>query len=152
MLQIAVFSNLQILFGSADVVLLAIIGWALQEKVKNGWIWAVVGGAMISLVTAMPFFTYLLGYLGAALMAHIIKRRIWQIPVLAMFFVTTIGTILVHFFSLGILQFLGTRLEWMESINLVILPSTLLNLVLALPVYLLMSDLVNWVYPSEIEE
>ncbi len=96
-------------------------------------------------------FTYLFGYLGRHC-GPIYQKTDWQIPLLAMFFLTLVGTILVQFFSLGILQFLGTRLEWMESINLVILPSTLLNLILALPVYLLMSDLANWVYPSETEE
>lgn len=151
MLQTAVFSNLRVLNGTVDLVFLTIVAWALQERVRNGWVWAVVGGLMVSLVSSLPFFPYLTGYILVSLFAGYIKQRIWQIPALAMFFVTTIGTILVQALSFGVLLFLGTRLEWLESINLVILPSTLLNLLLALPVYLLVTDLANWVYPMEIE-
>ena len=86
-----------------------------------------------------------------AMFSQFIKHRIWQIPALAMFFVTTIGTILIHSISLGILIFLGARLDWIEGINLVILPSLLLNLILALPMYLLMTDLSNWIHPMEAE-
>ena len=151
MLQVAVFSNLTVLNGTVDIVFLAVIAWTLQEQVRNGWVWALIAGLILSAVSALPFFPYLAGYLAAGLLAEFIKRRIWQTPALAMFFVTVVGTILVQFLSLGVLLFMGTRLEWMESINLVILPSTLLNLLLALPVYLIMSDLANWVYPMENE-
>ena len=151
MLQIAVFSNLTILNGAADIVLIAIIAWSLQDQVKHSWIWAVVGGTLMSLVSAIPFFPYLVGYGLMVFVAQVIKGRIWRVPIIAMFFVTTIGTVFIHLVSLVILQFTGTRLEWSESINLVILPSTLLNLLLALPVYLLVSDLARWVYPVENE-
>jgi rod shape-determining protein MreD len=150
-LQVAVFSNLQVLNGTADIVLLTIIAWSLQEKVRNGWLWALIGGGLISLISAVPLAPHLIGYLLIAVLCHIIKRRIWQIPALAMFFVTSVGTVFVKLLVLGILIFMGTRLEWIESINLVILPSVLLNLVLALPVFLLMSDLAGWVYPAEAE-
>jgi len=151
MLQVAVFSNLRVLQGSADLVFLTIIAWTLQDRVKNGWVWAIIGGLMVSAISAVPFYPYLFGYFSMALFAHFLKRRIWQIPVFAMLFVSTIGTILVHLLSMSVLLFLGTRLEWMESINLVILPSTLLNLILAIPVFLLVTDLASWVYPTESE-
>lgn len=151
MMQAAIFSNLHILFGTADIVLLTIIAWSLQEKATNGWWWAFIGGGIISMISAVPLTPYLIGYLVIALFCQFIKRRIWQIPALAMFFVTTLGTLLVQLLSLGILVFMGTSLEIMESINLVVLPSLLLNLVLALPVYLLMTDLANWIYPAEAE-
>lgn len=149
MLQVAIFSNLRILFGTADLVLLAVIAWTLNEKVKNGLVWAAVGGLMVSLISSLPFYPSLIGYILVGVLAELIKRRIWQIPILAMLFVTVVGTILVQIISLAVLQFVGTGLEWIESINLVILPSTLLNLILALPVYLLIGDLVNLVYPAE---
>lgn len=152
MLQIAVFSNLRVLHGTVDLVFLTIVAWSLQEQVKNGWVWAIIGGLMVSLISPLPFFPYLIGYLVVALFAGFIKRRIWQIPALAMFFITAIGTILIHSLSFSILLFLGTRLEWLESINMVILPSTLLNLLMALPVYLLIADLARWVHPMESEE
>ena len=52
MLQMAAFSNLKILNGTADVILLAVAAWALQERVKNGFVWAIIGGAMVTLISA----------------------------------------------------------------------------------------------------
>jgi hypothetical protein len=51
----------------------------------------------------------------------------------------------------GALIFKGVPLPINDSINLVILPSTLLNLLLALPIYAIVSDLAQWVYPEEVE-
>ncbi len=150
-LQTAVFSNLHILYGTADIVLLTVIAWSLQEKVSNGWFWALLGGGILSMISAVPLAPYLIGYFVIAFFCQFIKRRIWQIPALAMFFVTTLGTLLVQLLSLGILVFMGTSLQIVESINLVVLPSLLLNLVLALPVYLFVSDLAGWIYPVEAE-
>ncbi len=151
MLQVAVFSNLHILYGATDLVLLTVIAWSLQEKTRNGLLWAVVGGGLVSFVSSVPLLPNLIGYVLVAFFVQFVKRRIWQIPVLAMYFVTALSTIFIQFFSLGILIFFGAQLEWMESINLVILPSVLLNLIFALPAYLFMNDLAGWIYPAETE-
>jgi hypothetical protein len=49
------------------------------------------------------------------------------------------------------LQFEGIGMPLQTVINQVTLPSALLNLLLALPVYALVNDLANSLYPSEIE-
>jgi hypothetical protein len=49
------------------------------------------------------------------------------------------------------LRLSGSLIPVLESVNLIILPSTLLNLILAIPVYALISDLANWLYPQELE-
>jgi len=151
MLQVAIFSNIHILYGTTDLVLLSIIAWTLQEKTHNGLLWAVMGGCLVSWISSVPLWPYLTGYVLVALFVQFIKRRIWQIPILAMYFSTALGAIFVQFVSLGILIFAGAQLEWIESINLVILPSVLLNLILALPVYLILTDIARWVYPAEPE-
>jgi rod shape-determining protein MreD len=152
MLQLAVFRNLTILQGSADVVMLAVIAWTLQERVKNGPIWALIGGFAMSLVTKAPFFPFLSGYLIISIFVWILKKRIWQIPMLTMFLSTVLGTFIVQFIIFVVLQLGETALEWKDSINLVMLPSVLLNLMFALPVYLLITDLANWLNPAESEE
>jgi hypothetical protein len=39
----------------------------------------------------------------------------------------------------------------MDVLNQITLPSLLLNLLLALPVYVLLGDLAKWVHPEELE-
>jgi hypothetical protein len=49
------------------------------------------------------------------------------------------------------LNILGTPLPFFEAVNLVILPSLLLNLLAALPVNGLMGEIAGFLYPEEIE-
>lgn len=151
MVQLAIASNLPLLRGTADLMIVVIIAWALQERVSSGWFWGLVGGGFVSLITAMPFFVPLVSYLLIVILVRILRRRVWQIPILVMFLSVILGTMIHH--VLGILALLlnGTILPLHESFSFVTLPSILLNLILALPVYAMMTDLAKWVYPIEVE-
>ena len=151
MLQSAVISRVHLLHGTADLVLLALAAWALQERVQTAWHWTVVGGLMIGVASALPFGAMLGGYLVITALALQLRRRVWKVPVLAMFALIFIGTLLTHAISIGALLLRGVPLPLGESLNLVTLPSLLLNYLFALPMYIAMSDLANWLYPKEIE-
>lgn len=150
-LQSAVVSRLQLIHGSADLVLLVIVAWSLQERVKQAWVWAVVGAGMIALISALPVFAIFSGYLLAMGMARLLQRRVWQAPVLAMFLTTAVATILYHLISVVLLKLYGSPMTYGDAFSLVTLPSTFLNILLALPVYTLVTDLANLVYPAEDE-
>jgi len=49
------------------------------------------------------------------------------------------------------LRVTGTVLPVIEALNLIILPSLLLNLLFAIPIYALFSDLAKWIHPEKIE-
>jgi hypothetical protein len=151
MLQTIIVSTLPLLSGYADLMLVVLVAWGLQERVKNAWVWALVASGMVAYISALPFFVPVAGYLLVMAVARTIRRRVWQIPVLAMFMVTFIGSILYQGLALGILVIGGSNLSLLDSLNLVILPGTLVNLVLALPVHALVVDLAHWVYPEEVE-
>jgi hypothetical protein len=65
-----------------------------------------------------------------------------------MFSITFLGTILVSALSLGVLRFAGVPLPMSDVLGLLALPSVLLNMLLAIPVYAVMRDLARWVYPT----
>lgn len=151
MLQTTVVKTLPLLRGTADLILLAIAVWALQERVRSSFEWAVLGGLIIGFLSGGPLIAYLAGYVGVAFIARFLRRRVWQTPILAMILTTFVGTLLVRGLEMGMLIFQGDPLPVLDSINLVILPSALLNLLLLLPMYALVSDLARWVYPEEVE-
>jgi len=66
-------------------------------------------------------------------------------------FIVLIGTLLQHGLNIISLSILGSRLPLKDSLALVTLPSLLLNLLLALPVYTMITDIAGWVYPVELE-
>lgn len=150
-LQTVVVSRLPLLLGSADLVLLALTAWALQERVKNSWIWTIIGGLLVSLISAVPFYAPLIGYLAVTGLARILQRRVWQTPVLAMFVATFLGTLITQGLSILFLKVNGVPIDLQDALRLVTLPSLLLNLILAFPVRAIMVDLAEWVYPVEIQ-
>jgi hypothetical protein len=92
----------------------------------------------------VPFF----GYMAIVALARIFQRRVWQAPLLAMFSITFLGTIIVSLFSIVTLRFAGVPLPLDDVLGLLTLPGVLLNMLIAIPVYAVMRDLARWVYPS----
>lgn len=150
-LQTSLVSRVPLLQGTPDLLLLAISAWALQKKVHTAWQWTVVGGIMITLASALPAGVSILGYSLATAFALALRRRVWQAPVLAMFLVVFSGTLVYHAIAILALRLVGNPIPVLDSINLITLPSLLLNLLLAVPAFMLMSDLADWLHPSEIE-
>ncbi|MFZ5820159.1 MAG: hypothetical protein ACOYYJ_09665 [Chloroflexota bacterium] len=146
-LQSAVISRITLLAGYADLMLIVLAAWALQAGVSTAWQWAVLGAMMVSFVSGMPWFVPLVGYLGVALLARLLQQRVWQAPMLAMFSVTFLGSLFMNFFALIVLQLSGRPLPFGDSFGLIVLPSLLLNLLFAIPVYVVMRDLARWIYP-----
>lgn len=150
-LQSAIFSQVNLLQGAADLVLVALLAWALQKRVRSAWFWAIIGGMLAGYMSALPFGVIHLAYLLAVGLAVILRRRVWELPILAMLIATFFGTLIVHLVQIVALRVLGAELPFWEAINLVTLPSVLLNLLLAIPFYAVFSDLARWLYPEPLE-
>lgn len=151
MLQSSIVSRVTLLNGAADIVLLALIAWALHRRVKTAWQWTLIGSGWFSLVSSLPLGAMPAGYLVTTGLALALRRRVWQTPILAMFVAAFLGTLITHAISILAILITGTPLPLLETLNLITLPSLLLNLLLSVPVYILTGDLANWLYPQEIE-
>jgi hypothetical protein len=146
-LQSAIVPAFTLLAGYADLVLVLLAAWALQEGVTTALQWALLGALLTGLVSHLPWFIYLAGYLGVVLLARLLQRRVWQVPLLAMFTVTFLGTMFIHLLTYAYLQFNGGALSFNDAMGLVTLPSLLLNLLIAIPTFGIMRDLARWVFP-----
>jgi len=149
MLQSSIVSQVVLLSGYADLPLLVLAAWALQERVRSAWHWAFVSAIMVGFVTRLPWVIVVLGYSSVVFMAQLLQRRVWQAPLLAMFSVTFIGTLLMQMLTYSYLSFSGTQLPLSDVLGVVTLPSLLLNMLFAIPVYAFMRDLARWVYPTQ---
>ncbi|MEW5873283.1 MAG: hypothetical protein AB1894_28745 [Chloroflexota bacterium] len=150
-LQSAVLGRVPLIMGTADLVMLAIIAWSLHPRVKSAWQWGLVGGALFSYVSALPYASHLIGYLLVVGFAQILRQRVWQAPLMAMFFATFVGTLVVQSVDLILLSLSGNPLSWLQAVNLISLPSLLLNLLFAVPAYAVFGDLANWLHPEQLE-
>lgn len=151
-LQSTVVSQITLLAGYADLMLVVLAAWALKVDASIAWLWAISGGVMVSFVSGMPWPVTLIGYLFVVLLAQLLRKRIWQTPLLAAFSVIFVGTVSMNGLALIVLNLSGTPLPIGDSLGLVLLPSVLLNLLFAVPVYVMMRDLAQWVNPSQEDE
>ncbi len=150
-LQSAVLSHVPLVQGWADLVLLALIAWALQKRVTTGWHWAVTGTLMMAFVSALPAPVIVAGYGFAVGFSLWLRKRIWQVPALAMLLAVFLSTLVMHLVSLLALRLTGNPINFVQAIELITLPSMLLNLLLALPAFLIFGELAKWLYPETLE-
>jgi rod shape-determining protein MreD len=150
-LQSAVVSRVPLLQGTPDLLLLAILGWALQRRAQTAWQWSVIGGLIYTLVSALPTGIALGGYAASTGLALAMRRRVWQLPILAMFIATFLGTLITQGLELAALKAIGNPIPVGQAINLVVLPGLFLNMLLAGPAYALLHELAEWIYPESLE-
>jgi len=148
MVQSAIVSRIYLLSGIADLPLVMLAAWALQGEVNTAWHWAVAAGLLVGFVSGIAWFVPVIAYLIVIILAQLLQRRVWQAPLLAMFVVTFLGTIVLYLLSFATLRLSGVPLELSDTLGLLALPGLLLNLLLAIPAYAVMRDLSRWVHPS----
>ncbi len=147
-IQVVIGSRLQLLHGCVDLILLVLVGWALQERAEFSLVWAFFGGVLVSIFSAVSPVVIIGSYVVITIITRMFQRRIWQMPILALLSMIFLGTMIIHGATILSLQLLGTNIDFMEGLRLVTLPSALLNLLLAFPIYMVMSDLANTLYPG----
>ena len=151
LIQVTILSRVTLLHGPADLVLITLVSWVLQDRVESIWPWVIFAGFLIGYASALPTWLVPIAYVLVTVVVLFLKRRVWQVPILALFTAIFFGTVIVYGLSFGYLTASGVPLNFQEAFNLFFLPSLLLNLLLAIPIYGLMSEIAKFVYPVEIE-
>lgn len=148
-LQSAVISRLPLNRGTADLVLIVLVALALQKTISYTWQWSIVGGMFVDFFSGLPFGVFTASYLIATAIALFLRDRIWRYSFLMQLLVVFIGTIVSHSITLLILILQGGSLEVSTVLQVVTLPSIILNFMLSLPVYILIQDIIQQVVPQE---
>jgi hypothetical protein len=146
-LQTTIASRITLLQGSADLVLLTYLAWALREEVTGVWQWGLIAGLVVGLASELPIWLPIATYILVTTFIQLLKTHIWQVPVISLFTTTLLGTFLILSVQWLFVVFSGAPLDFGQAFNLVILPSMTLNLLLAFPIYGLMGEVTLRVYP-----
>ena len=150
MLQSSIASRIMLLSGNADLVLLVVVAWGLQERVRGAWIWGVAASLLVGMASGVPWYIYFIGYLSTVGLARLLVHRIWQAPLLAMFAVTFIGTLELLMLTFVFRTLFDVPLSLSLVISRVVLPTILLNLLMAIPIHALISDMARRLYPDKV--
>lgn len=147
-LQSSIVSGVTLLSGYADLPLIMVSAWALQARVDTAWHWAIATGVLVGFVSGVPWVLPIVGYVVVVALAKILQLRVWQAPLLAMFSISLIGTLVIDALVYSSIRLSGVSIPFQDAFGLHTLPRILLNLVLSVPMYAVMRDLAHWTYPS----
>jgi rod shape-determining protein MreD. len=148
-LQTSIIGRINLLNGQADLLLLILAAWSLQERVRSAWVWGVAAGLLVGFISGVPLYIYMVSYLVLVGLGRLLAHRVWQAPLLAMFTVTFIGTLELLMLTYVERSLFEVSLEFNLAFVQIILPSILLNMLLAIPVHALIRGLANRLYPAE---
>lgn len=143
-LQSSIVSRVTLLSGYADLPLIVIAAWAIQNHVETAWHWAVAAGALVGFISGIPWVVPVAGYLIVVAIAKALQLRVWQAPLLAMFSISFLGTIVLDGLMYIALRLLGVSIPFQDAFGQQTLPRILLNLLISIPVYAVMRDLAFW--------
>jgi len=150
-LQSSLISHLRLLHGTADLPLLVLVAWLLHPRLPWPWAWAVLLGGLVGWVSGLPWFVPVLAYTLVAALTLMLRWRLWQVSLLVYLFLVVSGTLLVQTLTWAALLALGTSIPWRLAFTQILLPSALLNVLLALPTHGVVMEITAWALP-EVEE
>jgi cell shape-determining protein MreD len=143
MLQYGIVSQTSLLAGYADLILLVVASWGLHQRTRYFWVIILVMGAMVGAISAEPLLIPIVVYMSVYLAAIWIRERILQSALLAMFFLVFMGTLFQHLLYMVSLFISRTTFSWREAVFNILLPSLILNMLLAIPVHALIQELAR---------
>lgn len=133
--QVSLLPHLTIVGVRPDLMLLVIISWSLLRGTAEGMLWGFVGGVCLDFLSGAPFGVSTLALLVVSFLASLGEVRIYGTHIILPLSTIFLATIAYDFIFLLLLQMLGRPVPWVESTVSIVLPSTLLNVFLMLPVY-----------------
>jgi len=150
MLQMAIFSQLKIQAGKADLILLVVIALGLQPEISklDNYIFSIYSGFLIGFISAEPFWIVVVAYFCALIFALLLKERLPQVPILSMIFCGIVIMIFHLFFQALYFNFLGFNINYQTSFYNLILPSLMINIIATLPIFFIVSEVRRIVFPS----
>lgn len=148
-LQTTIASEFTLIHGVADLLLVWLAAWGITSKDRSGYLLAFFAGGLASYVSALPWYVFPLAYLSVIFLGRFVFNQLWQSPMLSMFAITLVASILLYIFTLIGLRINGTDYSWKVSLTNVIIPSVFLNLLLAIPMFAIVRDFSGWIFRSE---
>jgi len=148
-LQSAVVSRLPLNQGVADLMLVLLVAIALQKRVTTAWQWSVIGGLLIDFTSGLPFGIFTVSYLLATALAKVLRTRVWRFSFLMQLLVVLIGTLISQGLSYLVLFLQEGSLAFLTVLQVITMPTIILNFMLSLPIFVLTRDVLDQIAPQE---
>ena len=148
LLQSTAAPRLQIGAVWPDFLLLVVMSWALLQRLDEAVGWAMVGGLGVDLLSGGPFGATAIGLMGVALIAGVASGGLFRgrsvLPVATAF----AATLAFHAVYVLALLLIGQRVDALDALLRLALPSALYNAALSLIVHRIMASIDGRIRPK----
>jgi rod shape-determining protein MreD len=149
-LQSVIFSEVTLIDGRPDLILLAVIGWGIAGQTRESMVFALFGGLFLDAFSGLPLGTSAIMLILIAFLVSFSEGRFWEAHLLMPIGVTLITSLLFHVLMMGVLLLVGKVPDPSIALFRIILPSTFLNIILALPAVQVAESINNFVHPPAV--
>jgi rod shape-determining protein MreD len=150
-LQSSLLSQVRLLEGAPDLILVAVIGWALTGRAEESMILGFIGGIFLDLLSGVPFGVTALALVIVTYVVSASENRFWGTHPLLQMAATLLSSGIFHAVIILSLVLTGRSIDFNILVSRVLLPTVFLNLLLVLPAVQFAEFLRRNLYPPEVE-
>ncbi len=121
--------------GQPSLVMLLVICWSVRSSLGDGFVWALVGGIMLDLLSILPIGTSSAALVVIVFVVNGVARQLLRLRFLFLLAVTAFATAFMTAVTALALFLLGNTYDIPSLIRLTLLPTMIYNLVAVIPVY-----------------
>lgn len=150
-LQSSLLSQVRVLEGAPDLILIAVVGWALTGRATESMVLGFIGGIFLDLLSGVPFGVTALALVIVAYVVSASENRFWGTHPLLQMAAALLSSVIFHAIIILALILSGRSMDFNIIVSRVLLPTVFLNLVLVLPAVQFAEFLRGNLYPPEVE-
>jgi len=148
--QSSLLNRFPFLDGTVTLILLATVSWALTGRVTEAMLWAFVGGIFLDLLSGAPFAVSSMALVAAVYLASLTEGRFWEAHPMAPLGIMAVASLVYFAVTMTAVWISGHPIDPGLALTQVVLPSTFLNLLLALPTAQLATRLRESAFPPPV--
>lgn len=149
-LQTSLVSHLRLLEGRPDLVLLAVVAWALTGRGQEAMILGFAGGLFLDAFSAVPLGVSSAALVIVAAIASYSEGQFWGINPIMQLAAVLVGSGVYYLVIILTLFAIGQPLDLQLALGRIVLPGVFVNLLLALPTVQLAEGLDNLLHPPRV--
>lgn len=148
LLQVTLSPYVKINGVHPDLVLILVIGWTFLRGLRDGLMWALIGGLSLDFVSGAPFGLFTLTLLLVAMVTNLFHGRTFGSSIILPLSLTFPLSLLFNGLALLLLNLLGRPITWNEALSNVLIPVAIFNTAVMLLVFPLLYLLNRWLSPQ----
>lgn len=149
-LQSVIISDIAFIDGRPDLVLLAVISWAIIGRHKESMVLGFFGGMFLDLLSGLPLGVSAANLILITYLVSFSEGRFWESHFLMPLGVGLISSLLFYVLQMTTVFIIGPSFVPGLMFIRIVLPGTFLNLLMILPTIQLANALDRWMRPPAV--